>query len=98
MYIKKIKAALIILCNVSFILALSSCSTLDKKVNNLSQAKYLYPHQCTRNDGLVNHSIIAKLPLNAEELNRLNSTLQENFQLDYGSCVFVGDLDMINKE
>ncbi len=97
MFIKKNNSALTTLFNVTFILALSSCSLLDEKVNNQPQAKYRYPHQCTKNGQLVNHSISAKVPLTSEELNMLKVTLQENMGLDYGSCVFVGDLNAINK-
>jgi hypothetical protein len=45
---------------------------------------------------MVNHLITARLPLTLEELRRLNPTLQESLQLDYMSCQFVGDLDVIN--
>jgi len=90
-------SALITLFNVTFILGLSSCSALGEKANNQPQIKYQYPHQCTKNGKLVNHSITAKVPLTAEELNMLQATLQENMGLDYGSCVFVDDLSVINK-
>ena len=90
-------SALITLFNMALILGLSSCSALDEKMNNQPQAEYQYPHQCTKKGQLVNHSITAKVPLTAQELNMLQTTLQENMGLDYDSCVFVGDLNVINK-
>jgi hypothetical protein len=97
MLIKKTNSALITLFNVTFILGLSSCSALGEKANNQPQAKYQYPHQCTIKGQLVNHYITAKVPLTVDELQVLKSTLQENMGLDYNSCKFVGDLNVINK-
>lgn len=66
MLITKINSALILLFNITFILVLSSCSTLDEKMGSQPLAKYQYPHQCTQNGQLVNHSITAQEPLTAE--------------------------------
>ena len=71
MFIKKINSALITLFNVTFILVLSSCSVLDEKMDSQTHENYQYPHQCTKNGQLVNHSITSKVPLTAKELNML---------------------------
>lgn len=89
MLIKNNNSAILNLFNVTIILGLSSCTVIDQKVNNQPFAKYQYPHQCTKNGQLVNHSITAKVPLTPEELNMLQVTLQENMGLDYGSCVYI---------
>jgi hypothetical protein len=89
MLIKKINSVLITLFNMTFILGLSSCSSLDEEFNNQPLVKYQYPHQCTKNGQLVNHSITAKAPLTVEELKMLQVTLQENMGLDYDSCVYI---------
>jgi len=91
MFTIKINSALIVLFNMTIILVLSSCSTLDEKIDSQSLVNYQYPYQCSKNGQLVNHSITAKVPLSVVELKVLKSTLQENLGLDFGSCVFVGE-------
>lgn len=85
------------LLSLVFIASLTGCSAIDSTAEKTPTNQYQYPHQCTKNGELVNHLITAKLPLSVEDLARLNTTLQESLQLDYKSCKFVGDLNVINK-
>lgn len=91
-----INSKLAALLSFVFITSLSGCSAIDGVTDQSSKTQYEYPHQCTRNGELVNHLITARLPLTLKELRRLNPTLQESLQLDYMSCKFVGDLEIIN--
>ena len=83
---------------VVFMFTLSACGTTYKKTNETAQAKYQYPHECTLKSKVVTHFITAKVPLTTDELKNLKSTLEENLGLDYNSCMFVSDLNSINKK
>jgi len=72
-----------------FVFNLSACSTTSNEANEISHAKYEYPHKCTFKGKPVTHFIIAKAPLTTDELQRLKPTLEENFQLDYDSCALL---------
>jgi hypothetical protein len=69
----------------------SACSTTSNEANKISQVKYEYPHKCTFKGKPVTHFITAKVPLTTDELQRLKPTLEENFQLDFDSCVLLAD-------
>jgi len=80
------------------ILSLSSCSITPDEAKGIAQNRYKYPYQCKRSDDFITHFITAKVPLTANELKPLKTTLQEKFGLGYNSCVFVGDIKLINQQ
>ena len=85
--IKNLMSLLILMFVFSFL----ACSTTSKEANEISHEKYEYPHKCTFKGKPVTHFITAKIPLATGELQRLKPTLEENFQLDFDSCVLLAD-------
>lgn len=71
------------------LLVLASCSSVISDEGKTSQNKYRYLHNCTIQGKPITRFITAKVPLTTKELKQLKQTLEENFQLDHGSCVYV---------
>jgi len=97
MLMNKITKTSLNLLMTVFIFSITACGITSKDTSKITQVKYQYLHECTLKGKAVTHFITAKVPLTTDELEKLKSTLEENFQLDYNSCVFVGDLSVINK-
>ena len=71
---------------VSLIFTLSACSTSSHTPH---KNEFSYTHNCTKQGQPVTRFITAKVPLTIEEIQSLRQTLEENFQLDHGSCKYI---------
>lgn len=82
----QLSKAITISLTVSLILILSACSTSS---HTPLKNEFSYAHNCTEQGQPVTRFITAKVPLTTEEIQSLKQTLEENFQLDYGSCKYI---------
>lgn len=74
---------------VSLILAVPACSTVHNSSAQDTQNQYKYAHKCTFQGQPVTRFITAAVPLTTDVLASLRQSLEENFQLDYQSCVYI---------
>lgn len=71
---------------ISLIFTLSACSTSSQIPH---KNEFSYAHNCTVQGQPVTRFITAKVPLSLEEIKSLRQALEENFQLDHGSCMYI---------
>ena len=74
---------------VSLIFAVSACSAVNNLTNQGTQNQYRYAHECTLQGKPVTRFITASVPLASDDVTSLRQSLEENYQLDHQSCIYI---------